>query len=124
MFARIGRWCHDHRRVVLVAWLLVLLVGGGALGGIGGPKSKAEFELPNVESRRGTDILKADFGGQGAGQSGSIVFEAPQGVDDPAVRRPDTTLARERLGWHPTVSWADGLSDTVAWFRGTLAASA
>lgn len=37
--------------------------------------------------------------------------------DDPQVRRPDTTRARELLGWVPTVPWADGLDRTVAWFR-------
>jgi dTDP-glucose 4,6-dehydratase len=38
-------------------------------------------------------------------------------VDDPKVRRPDTTRARALLGWQPEVSWADGLASTVAWFR-------
>ena len=57
------------------------------------------------------------------GSRSEITFiERP--VDDPAVRRPDTTLARERLGWHPRVSWSDGLADTVDWFRGALAATA
>jgi dTDP-glucose 4,6-dehydratase len=39
-------------------------------------------------------------------------------VDDPQVRRPDTTLAEELLGWSPQVDWQDGLKRTVAWFRG------
>lgn len=38
-------------------------------------------------------------------------------VDDPQVRRPDTTLARELFGWEPAVSWERGLSRTVDWFR-------
>jgi dTDP-glucose 4,6-dehydratase len=37
-------------------------------------------------------------------------------VDDPQVRRPDTTLARELLGWAPAVAWEQGLARTVAWF--------
>jgi dTDP-glucose 4,6-dehydratase len=37
-------------------------------------------------------------------------------VDDPKVRRPDTTLAAQALGWHPTVSSEEGLRRTVAWF--------
>ena len=45
-------------------------------------------------------------------------------VDDPGVRRPDTTIARERLGWEPTVTWSEGLGRTVAWFRSYLALSA
>lgn len=45
-------------------------------------------------------------------------------VDDPTVRRPDTTRARETLGWEPLVEWQEGLSRTVAWFRQELATSA
>jgi len=45
-------------------------------------------------------------------------------VDDPGVRRPDTTKARRRLGWHPRVSWQDGLVETVDWFRAELSVSA
>jgi dTDP-glucose 4,6-dehydratase len=37
-------------------------------------------------------------------------------VDDPQVRRPDTTLAERELGWAPRISWDQGLADTVAWF--------
>jgi len=39
-------------------------------------------------------------------------------VDDPQVRRPDATLARERLGWEATVPLAEGLARTVDWWRG------
>ena len=38
-------------------------------------------------------------------------------VDDPKQRCPDTTLAREALGWQPRVDLRDGLGQTVAWFR-------
>jgi dTDP-glucose 4,6-dehydratase len=37
-------------------------------------------------------------------------------VDDPKVRRPDTTLATEALGWAPTVTSEEGLRRTLAWF--------
>ena len=37
--------------------------------------------------------------------------------DDPRVRQPDTTLARQVLGWQPRVSWQDGLARTVEWFK-------
>jgi dTDP-glucose 4,6-dehydratase len=40
--------------------------------------------------------------------------------DDPAVRRPDTTLARTRLGWSPSVSATDGLRRTIDWFAREL----
>jgi dTDP-glucose 4,6-dehydratase len=42
-----------------------------------------------------------------------IVFEALP-VDDPQVRQPDITLAREILGWEPQVGLREGLKRTVA----------
>ncbi len=43
-------------------------------------------------------------------------------VDDPGRRRPDTRLARERLGWHPRVGWSEGLERTIGWFSRSVAA--
>jgi dTDP-glucose 4,6-dehydratase len=43
-------------------------------------------------------------------------------VDDPARRRPDTRLARERLGWQPRVGWTEGLERTIGWFSRSVAA--
>ncbi|MCW2806929.1 MAG: UDP-glucuronate decarboxylase [Marmoricola sp.] len=37
-------------------------------------------------------------------------------VDDPRVRRPDTTLAATTLGWHPQVAFDEGLKRTLEWF--------
>jgi dTDP-glucose 4,6-dehydratase len=41
-----------------------------------------------------------------------IVFEALP-TDDPQVRQPDITLAREILGWEPEVSLREGLRRTI-----------
>lgn len=38
-------------------------------------------------------------------------------TDDPKVRRPDITKAREILGWEPKVALADGLAETIGYFR-------
>jgi dTDP-glucose 4,6-dehydratase len=38
-------------------------------------------------------------------------------TDDPKVRRPDITKAREKLGWEPKVALADGLANTIDYFR-------
>ncbi|MFR0354894.1 NAD-dependent epimerase/dehydratase family protein [Streptomyces sediminimaris] len=37
-------------------------------------------------------------------------------ADDPQRRRPDTTLARELLGWTPHVPWEEGVKQTIAYF--------
>ncbi|WP_019630561.1 UDP-glucuronic acid decarboxylase family protein [Actinomadura atramentaria] len=51
-----------------------------------------------------------------AGSDSEITFvERPE--NDPAVRRPDTALARDRLGWRPEVPSDRGLRRTVAWFE-------
>ncbi|HWC10259.1 MAG TPA: MMPL family transporter [Acidimicrobiales bacterium] len=86
MFSRLGPWCHDRRRLVLGLWLALLIFANVVASAVGSG-FRDEFDLPNVESRTGTDILDAEFGGQGAGQVGTIVFRAEQGVEDPEVRQ-------------------------------------
>ena len=52
-----------------------------------------------------------------------IVFVRPRDErtkDDPMVRRPDITKAREVLGWESLVSLEEGLSKTVDWFHQRL----
>ncbi|HEY0165552.1 MAG TPA: NAD-dependent epimerase/dehydratase family protein [Jatrophihabitans sp.] len=47
------------------------------------------------------------------GSASAIRFvELP--VDDPLVRRPDTTLIERELGWRPRVSWDEGIRRTIA----------
>jgi UDP-glucuronate decarboxylase len=41
----------------------------------------------------------------------------PLPPDDPKQRKPDITLARERLGWEPTVQLAEGLQRTIDWMK-------
>jgi nucleoside-diphosphate-sugar epimerase len=53
--------------------------------------------------------------------SASPLVHKPLPVDDPKQRQPDITLAREALGWQPTVSLDEGLSKTIAYFDKLLA---
>jgi dTDP-glucose 4,6-dehydratase len=46
------------------------------------------------------------------GSGSEIVFEALP-TDDPQVRQPDITLAKEILGWEPTVELREGLLRTI-----------
>jgi len=48
--------------------------------------------------------------------SGSTVQFVDLPADDPRMRRPDTTLAAEVLGWAPQVSIEEGLKRTLEWF--------
>ncbi len=48
-----------------------------------------------------------------SGSSSEIIFEALP-VDDPQVRQPDITRAKQLLGWQPEVELEDGLRKTIA----------
>ncbi len=53
------------------------------------------------------------------GSKGGIVHEElPE--DDPKVRQPDITRAREKLGWDPQISLREGLLQTLEYFSALL----
>ena len=80
----------------LVRGLIALAGSGEHLPvNIGNP---AEYTLLELAQK----VLEA------TGASSEIVFEALP-VDDPKVRQPDITRARQLLGWEPQVSLEDGL---------------
>jgi dTDP-glucose 4,6-dehydratase len=54
------------------------------------------------------------------GNSAGVVFE-PLPDDDPQVRQPDITRAREVLDWEPVVALEEGLRTTISWFGRRLA---
>ncbi len=85
MFSRIGRWSHDHRRLVVGLWLALLLLGGLAAKAVGSAYS-GQMTLPAVESSQGLDLLERDFGGHVGGDPATIIFRADAGVADPAVK--------------------------------------
>jgi dTDP-glucose 4,6-dehydratase len=66
---------------------------------IGNPNEFTLLELAK-------EVIKA------TGSSSEIVFEALP-TDDPQVRQPDITLAREVLGWEPEIVLAEGLRRTI-----------
>ncbi len=94
MFARLGSWCHDHRGRVVLAWVAALLVLGGVSGAVG-TDFRQDFKGVDVESQRGFALLDENFGGEGSGRTGTIVFRAEQGVADPTVRRAMEALFAE-----------------------------
>lgn len=52
-------------------------------------------------------------------QTGSVskLVQKPLPSDDPTQRKPDISLARERLGWSPSISLAQGIKKTISYFR-------
>ena len=58
-----------------------------------------------------------------AGTASEIIFVHPNDErtkDDPMVRQPDISRARQLLGWEPAVSLEEGLAKTVDYFRNRL----
>ncbi len=85
MYMKIGRWCYRHRGVVVGVWIVGIVIVG-VIGGAVGSDFGGDPEAPESESRTGFEILDAHFDGFGAGNSGTIVVRAEQGIDDPAVQ--------------------------------------
>ncbi len=54
--------------------------------------------------------------GEVLGRELTVEFR-PRPGDDPERRKPDCTRAQQRLSWRPRVSLADGLRQTVEYFR-------
>ena len=83
-WARLGGHSYDHRGRVLIAWIVVLIAVFGSVGAIGA-STESSFDTPDSESARGFEILQENFGSAGSFLSGSVVFEAPAGIDEPEV---------------------------------------
>jgi UDP-glucuronate decarboxylase len=54
------------------------------------------------------------------GSRSKIVFK-PLPEDDPTQRCPNIDLARQKLGWQPTVELEEGLKRTIDYFKGVVA---
>ena len=52
--------------------------------------------------------------------SRSKIIAQEKREDDPTRRRPDISLAQQKLGWQPQIPLRDGLQKTIAYFDGLL----
>jgi RND superfamily putative drug exporter len=92
--ARIGRWCFRRRGWTAIFWA-VGLVGLMTISGVVGSDYAEDFEIPESGSRSGIDVLTNHFEGFGTGFTASIVFQAEQGVADPAISSAMTQMFTE-----------------------------
>ena len=76
--------------------------------------------IGNPDERSMLDL--AHFVLEVTGSSSEIVFR-PLPTDDPTRRCPDITLARNELGWSPTVGLREGIQRTIEYFSGRVEAS-
>lgn len=84
----LGRWAARARRLVVIGWVLVLAVVGGAAGLLYQGFDNS-VTIPGTESQDALDSLSATFP-QVSGSSAQIVVVAPDGstIDDDAMRGP------------------------------------
>src|ERR1700712_1356521 len=84
MLPKVASWCYRRRRLVVVAWI-VLLVGVNVLAKTSGGDLLKSLSLPGTESQKTFDVMKNDF--KQAGDTGYLVFKtnSPGGVQARAV---------------------------------------
>ena len=84
MLPRLAAWCYRRRRLVVVAWIVVL-VGVNVLAKSEGGDLLKSLSLPGTESQRAFDVMKNDFAQPG--DTGYLVFKSntSDGVQSPAV---------------------------------------
>jgi putative drug exporter of the RND superfamily len=83
---RLGGWAFDHRRKVLVGWIVALAVVIASAGAFSG-QTVNKFEVPGTESQQAQDLLREKYPGAG-GAAARVVFAAPKGerLTDPDNR--------------------------------------
>jgi UDP-glucuronate decarboxylase len=77
--------------------------------------------LGNPEEYRIVELAKKIIAMTGS--KSKIAFK-PLPSDDPTQRRPDISLAKEKLGWQPKVSVDEGLTRTIGYFKKALSQGA
>jgi putative drug exporter of the RND superfamily len=149
---RLARTTYQHRRRVVVGWVLAL-VGLLVLSGAAGGTFEDRFKLPGSESQAAVDLLESGGFDTRAGFAAQLVIHADAGVDDPAVRRsvdglladiattvPDMSVAspyepegRHQVSTDGTVAFAElaladrsdtAYEDAIAEIRGRVDAAA
>jgi len=79
---RLAAWCYDHRRRVLVGWILAV-VAIAALAQWAGSRLDNNFSLASSPSQQAQDLLASRFPAQ-QGDSADVVLRSPSPLDSPA----------------------------------------
>ena len=74
---RLGGWAFEHRKRVLVGWLVVVGLVIASAAAFSGTQNNS-FSVPGTESQKAQDLLAKKYPGAG-GTSARVVFQAPAG---------------------------------------------
>src|SRR5258708_4567247 len=99
---KLTRWTTAHRRLVVLAWIVLAAGVLGASQTIG-TRSANNFSLPNTDSQRAVDLLQSRFPAQ-AGDADQIVFRTHTGTLTDASTRAVVTPLLNRIAHLPHVA--------------------
>ncbi len=112
----LGRWCFQHAKLVLAAWLIVVLAVGGAALAFRGSFADV-FKIPGSPSQVALDKLRMTFP-QGAMTQAAAIFVAPEGgrVDDFRDVIEDTITELEAIDFvnSATSPWNERITGMVS----------
>jgi hypothetical protein len=100
---RLARWCFAHRRTVLAAWLLLLVVALGAARAAGG-SFNSDLSLPGTDSQAAVSLLTQHYPAA-AGETDQVVIQATGGATiESAPVRGAVTAALARVSALPGIA--------------------
>jgi RND superfamily putative drug exporter len=82
--AALARWCFRHRKAVLPAWLLALVVVAALAHAVGSTYSD-NFSFPSTDSSRAQALEKADFPSRSGDNDQSVVKAKTGTLHSPSV---------------------------------------
>jgi RND superfamily putative drug exporter len=92
--AALGRWCVQHRRLVLALWLGALILVGG-VSAAAKTDFSSKFQLPNTQSSTALSLLQKEFPSV-SGDADQIVLQAKTGrITSPAIETPVKKMLAE-----------------------------
>jgi RND superfamily putative drug exporter len=104
-------WCYDHRRIVLLLWLL-LIIGVTAIAQVVGTRFQNDFTAGNTPSQQAANILDSRFPAR-AGDTADVVFHSAAPIGSAANRAAIAQVVR-RLEPLPHVVAVVGPFSTAA----------
>ncbi|MEU1300106.1 MMPL family transporter [Streptomyces shenzhenensis] len=120
---RLGRLAFRRRRLVLLAWVVVLVAAGIGVSSVSGSTTD-DFTLPGTQSQQAIDLLEKEFPQASAsGATARVVIEAADGRKlTSTVHKPQVAALVDDLRTAPQVaSVVDPLSSGLVSASGTVA---
>ncbi|MGI5439265.1 MMPL family transporter [Streptomyces shenzhenensis] len=120
---RLGRLAFRRRRLVLLAWVVVLVAAGIGVSSVSGSTTD-DFTLPGTQSQQAIDLLEKEFPQASAsGATARVVIEAADGRKlTSTVHKPQVAALVDDLRTAPQVaSVVDPLSSGLVSASGTIA---